>query len=128
MAGARTSSSSSSGRLGVEALSLAGNLVSCEVSFALVWLPLHFPSPVLMGEVVEEFAITSAFYLPVLFSLSYLAVRILMVRRSGWPWSRTAARPSMWLVGALLGPLLALADTYTRLFWVLNPFLRTLGR
>jgi len=112
--------------IGRESVLLAVNAASCVLVFVAVWLPLHLPSSERPSEVIERVAITCVYYVPILFVLLYLPIR------TGMAWSadrlvELGLRRVVWLIGAFLGGLLAIADTYTRFFWVLNPVLESLG-
>jgi hypothetical protein len=115
---------SPAGRAGREALLLIFNFASCLAIFALAWLALHFPAE-LAGEAREELLITCVYYLPVFFLCLYIPIRVLSWGRAAGTGGR--ATPLAWWVGALLGLILGLADTYTGLFSILNPVLERLG-
>ena len=102
-----------------ETLRIVGSLIACEFTFAVIWLVLHVPAKGPIGEGFEHLALTCIIDIPVVFVSIYLLLRLLALSRYV-PRRICKAILNPLVSGGILGLLLALLNTYTKAFWILN--------
>ena len=96
-------------------------------TFAGVWHLTETRTSNLPGEATEALVLMSVFYVPPMFTLLYIPIRLLLIRQSANSWGKTPCYLPLWAVGTTLGPVFAFLATHTKFFWILNPIIRLLG-
>ena len=108
-----------------EALYLVTNLIVCSVVFTAWNLYVMWPHLDGPNEAFVDIALTTIYYLPVAYLVTYLPLRLIVFLLTSHP--SAIRRLSAQLSGLLLGFALALISTQTDLFSHLNPILKFMG-
>ena len=100
------------------------NFTVCSVLYIAWNVYVHWPRLDGPNEAFEALALTTIFYLPLAYLITYVPLRlaVLLLTSHPSPVRRISAR----LSGLALGVALALISTNTQLFLYLNPILRAM--